>query len=278
MATFIGNLCLIVAMAADAYGKLLRAVGDAVARENGFPFSRVECTEELTCHPALPAGSLPPGKAYIRASEEYERLRKKADAKGLAVDFVLGSGKPLIVRTHCEDCGPETTEFGVGMKTVRRTHYFEVGGYRSRKESLLESIDGLSEISEVEKAIEPKENPKIAFALLDEFYGHYDVETRYGEAEPKKAAVKNSARLLGLDREETYSGMRKLAKDECQAKMKELEASATAKLLGTWYRQARTSKIRRLYHEKLRKISKMKDVLLPEKPGVAASQGPINDF
>ncbi len=256
----------------DAYGKLLGTVGNAVARENGFPFSKVEYQEELTCHPTLPEGSLPLGKAYICASDGYEHLRKKAEARNLVVDFALGSGKPLIVMTRCEDCGPETTKFGVGKKTIRRTHYFEVAGYRSRKESLLGNIDGLSDISDVEKTMEPKEKPKLAFALLDEFYGHYDVETRYGEAEPKKVAVKNSARLLGLDREETYSEMRKLAENERHAKIEELEASAMAKLLGTRYRQAKESKISRLHHEKLRKISKMKDVLLPEKPGILAAQ------
>lgn len=259
-------------MMGDQYAnKLLGKVGNAVARENGFPFSKVEYPEELTCHPTLPADSLPLGKAYIRASDGYEHLRKKAETKNLVVDFALDSGKPLIVKTHCEDFGPQLTKHGIGKKTVRRTHYFEVAGYRCRKESLLVNIDGLSDISEVEKTMEPKEKPKLAFGLLDELYGHHNVEKRYREAEPKPV-VKNSARLLGLDREETYSEMRKLAEGERHAKIEELEGALTAKLLGKWYRQAKESRIRRLHHEKLRKISKMKDVLLPEKPGISAAQ------
>lgn len=259
-------------MAADPYGKLLRAVGDAVARENGFPFSRVEYSEEFTSPPTLPGDSLPLGAAYIKASDGYEHLRKKAAAKNLVMDFVLGSGKPLIVRTHCEDSGPETTKFGVGMKTIRRTHYFEVEGYRCRKESLLENMDRLSEISEVEKAIiGPEEKPRLAFGLLDELYGHYDMEKRYGRAESRDA-LKNSARLLGLDRGETYSEMRKLAECERQAKMKGLEGSFMSKLLGKWYRQAKESKIGRSHQEKLRKISGMECVFLSEKPGILAAQ------
>ncbi len=259
-------------MVADPYGKLLRAVGNAVARESGFPFSKVEYSEEFTSPPTLPAGSLPLGAAYFKASDGYERLRKNAEAKNLVVDFALGPGKPLIVKTNCEDGEPETTKFGVGKKTVRRMHYFEVEGYRSRKDCLLKNIDGLSDISEVEKAIVAEEKPKLALGLLDELYGHLEVERGYGKTEPERA-VKNSARLLGLDRGETYSGMRKLAESECHTKMKELEGSFMAKVLGKWYWQAKEGKIRQLHLEKLSKISRMEDVLLSENPGILAFQG-----
>lgn len=236
-------------MMSDQYAnKLLGKVGTAVAKESGFPFSRLEWSEEVTCPPMMPASYLHLGEAYFRASDACESLRSAAKAKGLVVDFAFGHGKPLIVQTSYEDHGgAELTKYGIGKKTVIRTHYFEVEGYRSRKASLLENMDRLSDISEVEKTMEPEEKPKLAFGLLDELYGHHNVETRYGEAEPKKVAVKNSAKLLSLDMEETYSEMRKLAEGERQAKIKELEASATAKLLGKLYRQAKKSKIRRVY-------------------------------
>lgn len=269
-------------MMSDQYAnKLLGRVGNAVARESGFPLSKVEWSEEVTCPPTLPASSLHLGEAYFKASDECESLRTKAKAKGLAVDFAFGNGKPLMVQTSYEDHGgPELTKYGIGKKTVRRTHYFEVAGYRSRKESLLGNIDSLSDISEIEKAIiGPEEKPKLAFGLLDELYGHYNVEELYGKrvnptshkAEP--FVMKNSARLLGLDIEGTYSEMRNLAECERQAKTKELEGAFMAKLLGDWYKQVKESKIRHAHHEKLKKISKMEYVLLSKNPSPLASQG-----
>jgi len=85
--------------------------------------------------------------------------------------------------------------------------------------------------------------------------------------------MKNSAKLLGLDIEGTYSEMRDLAEGERQAKIKELEGSFMAKLLGDWYKQVKESKIRRLHDEKLKKISKMEYVLLSKNPSPLASQG-----
>lgn len=269
-------------MMSDQYAnKLLGMVGTAVARENGFPFSRLEWSEEVTCPPMMSASSLHLGEAYFKASDECESLRTKAKAKGLVVDFSFGHGKPpLLVQTSYEDHGgAELTKYGIGKKTVRRTHYFEVEGYRSRKESLLENMDRLLDISEVEKTMEPKEKPKLAFGLLDELYGHHNVEELYGKkvnptsykAEP--FVMKNSATLLSLDMEETYSEMRKLAEGERQAKMKELEGSFMANVLGNWYRQAKESKIRHTHHETLKKISKMEYVLLSKNPSPLASQG-----
>lgn len=267
-------------MMSDQYAnKLLEKVGNAVARESGFPFSRLEWSEEVTCPPMMPASSLHLGEAYFKASDECENLRTKAKAKGLSVDFAFGHGKPLIVQTSYEDHGAELTKYGIGKKTVRRTHYFEVKGYLSRKESLLNNMDRLSDISEVEKAIGAEEKPKLAFGLLDELYGHYNVEELYGKrvnptshkAEP--FVMKNSARLLGLDIEGTYSEMRNLAEGELQAKMNGLEGSFMANMLGNWYRQAKESKIRHAHHEKLEKIYKMEYVLLSKNPSPSASQG-----
>lgn len=245
-------------MVGDLYNKLLGAVGNAVARENGFPFSKVEYSEELSCQPGLPESSLPLGRAYIQASDDYENLKKRAKAKGVAVDFALGFGRPLIVRTWWGERG---AEFGIGKKTVRRMHYFEVAGYRSRKDSLLKNIDGLSDISGLEKTVEPKERPKLAFVLLEDLYKHYNLEELYGKGidpngRPERFTMKNSARLLGLDREETYSGMRKLAEGERQAKR---ESPVLKRLL--WWRESR---IKRSYRDKLGKISEMEDVFLPK--------------
>lgn len=176
-------------MGSPNYEKLLRAVGNAVAGEKGWPKpgSRVEYCEEFECQPGESGCSVHLGSAYLEASDECEKLRLAAEESDIKIDFNLGHGAGLLVKTDWKVLGWKKS-FGYASKVISRTHYFAVDGYRCKNAgALLDNADSLNDISVVEESFGPAERAELAFCLLDEICERYEAGL----------PGKNSARLLG---------------------------------------------------------------------------------
>lgn len=208
--------------------KVLGAVGNALADENGLPKpgSKVGATEtglELVGCPMYNGTS-----SYIEIVKNAERLKKGAGMGGLWVDFEFDGKSGSIVKTEVM----KRKKLSRLAEEVTKSHHFKVNGYASHRYPLPRNIDLLAKdenVGKVKAAIEENGREKTLYSLLDEFMSY--------SQDPK--AQSNTEKVFGLGDDKLYTGLKGLLKEEVNGKHEELNGSKIAELSDSKWRVLR---------------------------------------
>lgn len=204
-----------------------------------------------------------------------KEIENDAGKYGICVIFQkmgwwCGKVKTETVRYEVENSGwfhPDNSWYESGTKrTVVKRHSYEIRGYKSL--NLIDSIGGLADVSKVGEAIGGK-TAEAALSILDELHYQYNPPLLLYSAitdslsekivEARKKKTLKTIELFGLNREETYIEMEKLANDALVEELGEIAIRTNGKLLGSWRANREVGKAKGRHKETIGKVKTIKN-------------------